>query len=183
MAKQWLKGFLVFSLLLLLVSASVIPAVASTLPGVPSSLEASSNNNPAIISLDETADGTTVYMKPGDEIAISLQANHSTLYRWHLAGNTDSSVLEYVSNEYIPPALPGPGKPGTDIWTFRALKPGSSTLTLESSASGNVGSTFSLTARVKAEVPASSNTGLWLMIAGLAGLMLFFLLRRMQVKA
>jgi inhibitor of cysteine peptidase len=183
MVKRWLKGLLVFGLLLLLVSSLVIPAAASTRPGAPSSAELTSHNNYIQIPVTETADGTTIELNPGDEIVISLESNHSTLYRWHIAGNSDSSVLEYVSNEYVPPALPGPGRPGTDIWTFRALKPGSSTLSLESSAAGNVGSTFTLTARVKAIVPASSNTGLWLMIAGLAVLMLFFLLRRMQVKA
>jgi inhibitor of cysteine peptidase len=183
MAKRWLKGLLAFSLLLLLVSSLVIPVAASTSPGAPSSAELTSHKDYIQVPVTETANGTTVELNPGDEILISLEVNHSTLYRWHLAGISDSSVLEYVSNEYVPPELPGPGRPGTDIWTFRALKPGLSTLTLEYSAAGNVGRTFTLTARVKANVPASSNTGLWLMIAGLAGLMFILMYKRMQTRA
>jgi inhibitor of cysteine peptidase len=183
MAMRWLKGLLVFGVLFTLLLSGVVPLSASTLPNVPSTLASSSNNSPAIVPLDETASGTTIELKPGDEIAISLESNHSTLYRWHLTGNTDDTVLEFVSSEFVPPDNSGPGKPGTDIWTFRALKPGSSTLTLQYSAGGNVGRTFNLTARVTPLVPASSHIGLWLMTAALAGLMLVFLWRRIQVKA
>jgi predicted secreted protein len=66
----------------------------------------------------------------GNEFKIIIAANPSTGYHWELAEELDGSVVEFVSREYRAdePVLPGSG--GVDVWTFRAVSPGETTITL-----------------------------------------------------
>ncbi len=183
MVRPWLKGILVFILLSTMVFGGTLPAAASTSPGLSSSLGSYSSVS---ISLDETADGTTIEVFAGDVIVISLESNHSTGFGWHLSDISDDAVLQHTGYEWVPATGGVPGVPGTEIWTFRAIKSGTSTLLLEYYQPWqpeNVAQTFTLTAGVSpVGVPASSDTGPWLMAAALAGLMCILMYRRTQNK-
>jgi inhibitor of cysteine peptidase len=65
-----------------------------------------------------------------------LRSNPSTDLRWaELAEISDPTVVEKVDHKYVPPlkngGLPLRGPPGEEVWTFKALKEGKSTLSME----------------------------------------------------
>lgn len=69
----------------------------------------------------------------GKEFTISLSSNRSTGYGWQLAKTLDETIVKSVSNYYqSAPQPPGKnpvmGAPGTEVWTFKALKSGKTTI-------------------------------------------------------
>lgn len=71
--------------------------------------------------------------KVGEEFFINLQSNPTTGYSWRLALQTFDPIVSAVKKEYVKSAhnqfLAGAG--GFDTWTFKALKPGTTAITLE----------------------------------------------------
>ena len=65
----------------------------------------------------------------GKEFTISMKSNRSTGYGWQLAKPLDETTVKLVKNDYQNAAQPFPdqrivGGPGTEVWTFKALKSG-----------------------------------------------------------
>jgi inhibitor of cysteine peptidase len=75
-----------------------------------------------MLRLDEKANGTTVAVKLGDTVEVSLPENPTTGYRWVLVPdpNLTASLVSavFVPNQGVPPANVGVG--GTRTWTFTA---------------------------------------------------------------
>jgi len=89
-----------------------------------------------------------------DFLTVSLCSNPTTGFKWELTEVTDEEVLAYNDNEYIAPGAEGvEGAAGTEVWTFKVLKAGSSNITMEYSRSWEGGEgaewTFILIADVK----------------------------------
>ena len=87
-------------------------------------------------------------------LTVTLGSNQTTGFKWELAGITDESVLEYVDDEYVPPeAEEVVGAGGKEIWTFKALKKGTTEVSMEYSRPWEGGEkaewTFILTVVVK----------------------------------
>jgi len=74
-----------------------------------------------------------VQVKVGEKIVLSLcQQSGSTGYRWgEKAKLGNPQVLEQISYKTVPPENPMPGAPATDIWTLKALQPGTCLAELE----------------------------------------------------
>ena len=91
-----------------------------------------------------------VNVKVGDVLAVTLESNPTTGYKWQVKGISDKAVLENTGSEFIAggAGAHGAGTPGKEVWIFKALKEGKSTLTMEylRSWEGNVPAekTFSL---------------------------------------
>lgn len=67
-----------------------------------------------------------------DLLTVSLCSNPTTGFEWELVEVTDQDVLVYDNNEYISPEAEGSaGAAGTEVWTFKVLKAGSSNITME----------------------------------------------------
>jgi inhibitor of cysteine peptidase len=85
-------------------------------------------------TLTKEDDGTTVEVTNGETFRITLDANVSIPFRWHLVTPPDAGVVEYVSSAYE--ASPNPerlvGSGGTSIWTFEATGAGTTTIGLAS---------------------------------------------------
>lgn len=69
----------------------------------------------------------------GQEFSISLESNRTTGYGWQLANPLDETVVTSVKNEYrearqTPGATPMVGVGGKEVWTFRAVKAGKTTI-------------------------------------------------------
>jgi inhibitor of cysteine peptidase len=66
-------------------------------------------------------------------LVLSLCSNPTTGFQWSETANiSDTSVLEQVSHEYIAPkGSAKAGAAGQEVWTFRALSEGDSTVALE----------------------------------------------------
>jgi len=71
----------------------------------------------------------------GETFEVKLCSNPSTGFRWsEEAQISDTAITIQESHEFIGPESeppPPPGTPGQEVWTFKALKKGSSTIYLE----------------------------------------------------
>ncbi|MFB0565292.1 MAG: protease inhibitor I42 family protein [Candidatus Aminicenantaceae bacterium] len=99
-------------------------------------------------------------INPEDSITVTLCSNPTTGFKWKLAGVSDKSILEYVDNKYVAPEAEGlVGASGKELWIFKALKKGKSTIHMEYSRPWERGKkaewAFVLTVIVKE--PHSSN--------------------------
>jgi inhibitor of cysteine peptidase len=109
----------------------------------------------ATVRVSEGANGTAVTLRAGDRLLVSLRSNRSTGYRWRIV-SVDRNVFWLGAFSYRPPRSnlvwgASPGAPGTQSWTFRALRSGVVRLRLAyvQATSGRVGKRFRLTIRVR----------------------------------
>jgi len=86
------------------------------------------------IGTDET--GRDVLVPVDGSLLVVLCSNPTTGFEWELAEISDETVVELVDSEYEPgkkakqdPPVPGAG--GTEIWSFKALKTGEATISME----------------------------------------------------
>jgi predicted secreted protein len=87
-------------------------------------------------NIDESFNGQAIDVKAGDTFQIKLESNATTGYSWQLAGISDSSVADIIGSVYIGPEtlegeMPLARAPGTELWSFQALKAGICKITLE----------------------------------------------------
>jgi len=75
----------------------------------------------------------------GGELTITLGSNPTTGYQWSEdAEISDETILQQVSHEFVGPGIDEPpGTSGEDVWVFKGLKRGTTTLLLEYSRSWN----------------------------------------------
>ncbi|HRQ22405.1 MAG TPA: protease inhibitor I42 family protein [Anaerolineales bacterium] len=66
----------------------------------------------------------------GNEFKIVIPSNPSTGYHWELMDELDETIVQFVSREYRAdePVMPGSG--GADVWTFKAVSAGETTIQL-----------------------------------------------------
>lgn len=74
--------------------------------------------------------GKSIEVTAGNEFKIVIDSNPSTGYHWDRIGDLDESIVQFVSSEYraAGPAMPGSG--GREVWTFKAVAPGETTVVL-----------------------------------------------------
>lgn len=71
-----------------------------------------------------------ITLAAGNTLVVKLGSNYSTPYRWKPETQIgDPSVLKQNSHEFVQPTSDALGAPGTEMWTFNALKPGTTTIT------------------------------------------------------
>jgi len=109
---------------------------------------------PSLVSVDASYSGQQVEVAAGGSVTVTLESNASTGFQWELVSISDEAVLEKVANTYEAPEDTGMvGAPGKEIWTFSALKKGTSTISMEYSQPWLNGTkaaeTFDLTVVVK----------------------------------
>ena len=92
----------------------------------------------------------------GGSLTVTLCSNPTTGFQWESPQITDQTVLEQVDHKLVMPESeppPPPGTPGQEVWTFKALKEGTSTISMEYSRPWEEGEkgewTFVLTMVVK----------------------------------
>ena len=85
-------------------------------------------NGFAGICLENKDDGNTVKLEPGDTLVITLDANPTTGYSWHVL-KIDRSILDLRKKEFQP-ASNLLGAPGKEILHFMALGSGETKLVL-----------------------------------------------------
>lgn len=98
-----------------------------------------------------------IKVNAGDSLKVVLCSNPSTGFQWSEAAEiSDQNILEQVDHKLVMPEsepLPPPGTPGQEVWTFKALNKGKSTISLEYSQSWEGGEqgewTYTLTVTVK----------------------------------
>ena len=81
--------------------------------------------------LPEPTDHTQLIAVTASEtFDLVLPSNPSTGYHWEIVPELDENLVEFVAQDYIAeePIMPGSG--GVDVWTFRALNAGDTTIVL-----------------------------------------------------
>jgi inhibitor of cysteine peptidase len=100
-----------------------------------------------------------VEVDAGDTLIVTLCSNPSTGFAWpESAQISNQTILQQADHKYVAPeaeggATPATGAPGQEVWTFTALKKGTSTIYVEYSRPWEGGEkgewTFHLTVVVK----------------------------------
>jgi len=66
-------------------------------------------------------------------LTVTLCSNPTTGFQWESPQITDQTVLEQVDHKLVMPESeppPPPGTPGQEVWTFKALREGKSTISI-----------------------------------------------------
>ena len=90
----------------------------------------------------------------GDTLVVTLGSNPTTGFRWSESAQiSDQTILKQTGHEFVPPEGTVPGAGGQEEWTFKALKAGTATVSMEYSRPWEGGEkgewTFSLAVTVK----------------------------------
>lgn len=123
------RAFFLLLVTILLTACAASPSTPT--PPLPPTAE---TPNP----LPEPSDPTQVIpVKAGETFNLVLPSNPSTGYQWNIIPELDVNLVEFIEQNYIAeePVLPGSG--GMDIWTFRALNTGDTTIVLGYYPPGN----------------------------------------------
>ncbi|OBH92608.1 hypothetical protein A5678_08865 [Mycobacterium sp. E2733] len=65
----------------------------------------------------------------GTTLIVKLGSNYTTPYRWAPEMKVgDPGILKQSSHEFVPPSSDALGAPGTEVWKFTALRPGTTTI-------------------------------------------------------
>ena len=95
-------------------------------------LPACSSAAPKELSVDIASSDKEVTLVAGGTLTVTLESNITTGYSWNENANIgDKTVMQQTDHKYQPPATAIPGAGGKEVWTFKALKAGKSTLSLE----------------------------------------------------
>jgi len=89
-------------------------------------------------TLPEPTDHTQlIIVTPGETFDLVVPSNPSTGYHWDIIPELDENIVQFVEQNYIAeqPVLPGSG--GVDVWTFRAVNAGDTTVVLGYYPPGN----------------------------------------------
>lgn len=70
-----------------------------------------------------------ITVKVGEEFEVTLDSNPTTGYGWRIAAPPDKVILVLVGAEYRPDGKGMAGSGGKEIYTFKALAPGETTIT------------------------------------------------------
>lgn len=87
--------------------------------------------------LEPTDHTQLIRVKAGATFDLVVPSNPSTGYHWAIIPELDGKLVEFVAQDYIgkEPVMPGSG--GVDVWTFRALNAGDTTIVLGFYPPGN----------------------------------------------
>jgi len=67
----------------------------------------------------------------GGELTVALGSNPTTGYQWtEEALIRDDDIIEQISHAFVAPETDKPGASGEEIWTFKALERGTTTILL-----------------------------------------------------
>ena len=100
--------------------------VTSVAVGAGTACTGNSNN----LNVDSSYSGKQVELSVGQSLVVTLESNATTGYSWALVQNSDDSVLNETGHEYIAPQTTLIGAGGKEEWTFKALKKGTSTISM-----------------------------------------------------
>lgn len=111
-------------LIAILLLSSCATSTPSPTPTLPPTVETPN-------TLPEPTDPTQlITVKAGEAFDLVLPSNPSTGYHWNMDPELELNLVELVAQSYMAeePVMPGSG--GVDVWSFRALNAGDTTIVL-----------------------------------------------------
>jgi len=84
---------------------------------------------PMVDVLNQSDISQSITLDVGNTLYVKLGSNYSTPYRWKPDMKVgDSGVVRQKNHQFVQPSSDALGAPGTEVWTFEALRPGSTTI-------------------------------------------------------
>ena len=80
-------------------------------------------------AFDESANGRTIALRPGQTFTIRLTENPTTGFRWQVV-SAGAPSCTLVADRVEPPDPQIPGRPGHRTWTFRVEHAGAAVIEL-----------------------------------------------------
>lgn len=74
---------------------------------------------------------STIKTCVGKDLTITLQANATTGYQWQTAEPVDEKIIKFKKSEHKPYKTGLIGSPGQEIWTFKTVGAGRTTLSFK----------------------------------------------------
>jgi len=113
---------------------AVVVLIASAVSGCHFASRNPPTNKTLQVSMDDVLRQSVitqdVMLPVGNTLTLKLASNYSTPYRW--APDTkigDSTIVKQTGHRFVQPTSDALGAPGTEVWTFEALQPGTTTIT------------------------------------------------------
>lgn len=79
--------------------------------------------------LNQSAITQNATLAVGNTLTVKLGSNYATPYRWTIDTKIgDPTIVKQTGHEFVQPTSDALGAPGTEVWTFAALKPGTTTV-------------------------------------------------------
>lgn len=82
----------------------------------------------AICFAQEPKQAKTIEVQAGHNFMITQEANATTGYQWQFAKPLDEGKLQLISSEYLADKTGLTGSGGKQVWFFKALKSGRSSI-------------------------------------------------------
>jgi inhibitor of cysteine peptidase len=80
---------------------------------------------------EELKNPKVIKAQVGHNITIILKSNPTTGYQWQIAKPLDETTLKLMSSEYLPDQTNLVGVGGKQVWRFKALKPGETSISFK----------------------------------------------------
>jgi len=122
------KLLFTFILVILILSACSGAPTGATARATVTPLPSRPTPNAAELEIWDPA--KTIEVAAGNDFTITVKTNLSTEYHWEIAEALDPKVVEYVWKDHKPDDPNNPNSSGKDIWRFKAVAPGQTTITL-----------------------------------------------------
>lgn len=90
--------------------------------------KSSPSPSPSAVSILTTVAGDNINVKANNTFQISLTSNPTTGYSWSLSPSYDPAIVKQMSNNFVASTNGQVGASGTETWTFKGLKSGTTTL-------------------------------------------------------
>jgi inhibitor of cysteine peptidase len=147
--EEYMKKLSIMLALLLVVPVTALAFGCTA--GEPESIEISCDD---FMKANHISLSRIIELNVNDTFTVTLCSNPSTGFEWsEIAEINDPSVLEQKDHEYTPPEGTLVGAAGEETWTFKALKKGTTGITMEYSRPWEGGEkaewTFNVTVTVK----------------------------------
>jgi predicted secreted protein len=125
---------LIYTLLpatLILAACSGAPTVVQTeaLPGA-THTPRPERPTPSAAELELSDPARTIEVTAGSDFTITVRTTLATDFHWEIAEALDASIVEYVWKDHIPDDPGNPNSSGRDVWRFKAVAPGTTTIVL-----------------------------------------------------
>jgi predicted secreted protein len=85
---------------------------------------------PNATELELSDPAKAIEVAAGNDFTITVKTNLSPDYHWEVAEALDSNIVQYVWKDHIPDEPGNQNSSGKDVWRFRAIAPGTTTITL-----------------------------------------------------
>lgn len=87
-------------------------------------------NQPNAVEPEISDPAKIIEVRAGEDFTITVETYLPSDYHWEVAEELDANIVAYASKDHIPPEPGNPNATGRDVWRFKAVAPGQTTITL-----------------------------------------------------